>query len=199
MKIVLATKNRGKVVELQTLLADLGVEIIPMDEAGDIPEIVEDGNTFYDNAMKKALVVSRATGLVAIADDSGLEVDALDGRPGVYSARYAGDKATDEENYQKLLVELKGVPREKRTARFKCVVVAYRPDGKWITSQGSCEGHIADKPRGEHGFGYDPVFIPEGHSRTMAELSRDEKNSISHRGMALKALKEKLRDFLKDQ
>lgn len=197
MKIVLATQNRGKVSELQTLLRDMGVEVISMDEAEAVAEIIEDGSTFKENAMKKALVVSRATGLVAIADDSGLEVDALEGRPGVFSARYSGEGATDEENYLKLLDEIQNVPDDKRTARFKCVMVTCRPDGECISSQGSCEGHIIREPRGTQGFGYDPVFVPEGDNRTMAELTKKEKNRISHRGRALKILKAELNNFLR--
>ncbi len=196
MKIVLATQNRGKVSELQALLDDLGVEIIAMDEIEPVPEIVEDGRTFQENAMKKALTVSKATGLIAIADDSGLEVDALGGQPGVYSARYAGTGASDEENYQKLLVEMENVPDGKRTARFRCVMVACRPDGEYISSQGSCEGYISKAPRGGQGFGYDPVFVPKGDSRTMAELTKEEKNSISHRAKAIMALKGQLKNFL---
>jgi len=196
MKVVLATRNRGKVSEMQALLRDLDVEILPVDEVGDIPDVIEDGNTFYENAMKKAREVAAASGLVAIADDSGLEVDALAGRPGVFSARYAGEGATDQENYLRLLEEMKGVPRQERTARFRCVMVACRPDGECISSEGKCEGRITDSPRGSQGFGYDPVFVPEGDRRTMAELSREEKNRISHRAAALGSLRDKLKDFL---
>ncbi len=199
MKVVLATRNRGKVSELQALLKDLNIEVVPIDEAGDIPEVIEDGSTFYDNAMKKAREVSAASGLVAIADDSGLEVDSLGGRPGVFSARYAGEHATDEENYLKLLDAMKDVPVEERTARFRCVMVACSPDGSCISSEGTCEGIIARSPRGSQGFGYDPVFIPSGESRTMAELSKEEKNRISHRAKALDSLKRKLKYFLEEQ
>ena len=197
MKVVLATRNRGKVSELQTLLKDMGVEVIAIDEAGKVPEIIEDGATFRENAMKKALVVSKATGLTAIADDSGLEVDALDGRPGVFSARYSGEGATDRKNYLKLLDEMQDVPDDKRTARFRCVMVACRPDGECISSEGSCEGRIIKEPRGTQGFGYDPVFVPEKDSRTMAELTKKEKNRISHRGRALRILKAELKNFLR--
>jgi len=192
LKAVIATKNKGKLKELQRLLADFGLEIISLDEFDEIGEIVEDGVTFYENAMKKAKTVAEKTGLLAIADDSGLEVDALGGRPGVYSARYAGEGASDEENYQKLLQEMKDVPKDKRGAQFRCVMVAYRPDGKWVTSEGICRGRITQSPRGDQGFGYDPVFVPEGDTRTMAQLSRDEKNKISHRGHALSKLKEEI-------
>ncbi len=199
VKVVLATRNRGKVSELQALLEDLDVQVIPVDEAGDIPDVIEDGNTFYENALKKAKEVSIASGLFAIADDSGLEVDALDGRPGVFSARYSGQDATDENNYLKLLQEMTDVPAERRSARFRCVMVACRPDGRCIYSEGACEGFITQRPRGSQGFGYDPVFRPVGQERTMAEMSREEKNRISHRAVALKALKEKLIDFLKQK
>ncbi len=199
MKVVLATRNRGKISELQTLLRDLGVKVISMDEAGEVPEIIEDGTTFRENAMKKALVVSRATGLTAIADDSGLEVNALDGRPGVFSARYSGEGATDRKNYLKLLDEMQDVPDDKRTARFRCVMVACRPDGECISSDGSCKGRIIKEPRGTQGFGYDPVFVPEEDSRTMAELTKKEKNRISHRGRALRILKAELKDFLRER
>ncbi|RUM92407.1 MAG: non-canonical purine NTP pyrophosphatase [Thermodesulfatator sp.] len=197
MRIVLATRNRGKVSELQALLSDLGLEIISMDQAGDLPEIIEDGLTFQDNATKKAMEVARATGLMAIADDSGLEVDALGGRPGVFSARYAGENASDEENYLKLLQEMEGIDSDQRTARFRCVMVACTPEGECVVSHGTCEGSITTEPRGSQGFGYDPVFVPAGDRRTMAELTRQEKNRISHRGKALEALKKKLEDFIR--
>ena len=196
-KAVLATKNKGKLKELKELLKDLNLEIIALDEFSDkIGEIIEDGKSFFENAMKKAKIVAEKTGLLAIADDSGLEVDALNGKPDIYSARFAGENATDEENNQKLLNELKDIPLEKRTGRFKCVIVAYRPDGKWISVEGTCEGKIALAPKGEHGFGYDPIFIPEGYDRTMAELTSEEKNKISHRGDALRRLKEKISELL---
>ncbi len=198
MKVILATHNKGKISEMQTLLADMGIEVIAMDQAGDIPEIVEDGSTFYENAMKKASTVAKATGLTAIADDSGLEVDALNGQPGVFSARYAGEHASDQENYQKLLKELQNIPSGKRTARFKCVIVTCKPDGRCISAEGVCEGAITEMPRGKQGFGYDPVFIPRGSQKTMAEITKDEKNKISHRGMALRSLKEQLKGFLND-
>ena len=195
-KVVLATKNRGKVAELQTLLRDLDIEVLSMEQAGNIPEIVEDGATFFENAMKKARIVAENTGLVSIADDSGLEVDILGGRPGIFSARFSGPDATDEDNNLKLLQELMGVSRDKRTARFRCAVVAWSPDGSYISAQGVCEGRIAFAPRGTQGFGYDPVFLPEGEDRTMAELTPEEKNKISHRGKALRELKRHLAGFL---
>ncbi len=196
MKAVIATRNKGKIKELKELLSDFGLDILPLDHFPQVGEIVEDGDTFFENAMKKAKTVSEKTGLMAIADDSGLEVDALKGAPGVYSARYAGEGATDEQNYLKLLDEMKDVPEEKRGAQFRCVMVAYRPDGRWVSAEGVCRGRITYSPRGEKGFGYDPVFVPEGDTRTMAELTREEKNKISHRGKALGILKEKISELL---
>ncbi len=196
MKAVIATRNRGKLKELQNLLSDLDLEIVPLDSFNNIGEIEEDGTTFFDNAMKKARTVAQKTGLMAIADDSGLEVDALNGRPGVFSARYAGKKASDKDNYLKLLQEMKGIPEERRGAQFRCIIIAFRPDGKWVSAEGVCRGWITFTPKGEQGFGYDPVFMPEGDSRTMAQLTREEKNKISHRGKALLKLKEKIRQLM---
>ncbi len=196
MKAVIATRNKGKIKELEELLSDFGLDILPLAHFPQVGEIVEDGDTFFENAMKKAKTVSEKTGLMAIADDSGLEVDALKGAPGVYSARYAGEGATDEQNYLKLLDEMKDVPEEKRGAQFRCVMVAYRPDGRWVSAEGVCRGRITYSPRGEKGFGYDPVFVPEGDTRTMAELTREEKNKISHRGKALGILQEKISELL---
>ncbi len=196
MKAVIATKNRGKLKELQNLLADFDLQIVPLDQFDNIGEIEEDGVTFFDNAMKKARTVAERTGLMAIADDSGLEVEALNGRPGVFSARYAGEKASDQENYLKLLQEMKDVPDDKRDAQFRCVIVAYRPDGKWVSAEGICRGRITHAPKGNQGFGYDPIFIPEGDSRTMAQLTQEEKNRISHRGKALLELREKIKQLM---
>ena len=196
---MIATRNKGKIRELKELLADFGLDILSLDQFPQVKEIVEDGNTFFENAMKKAKTVAEKTGLMAIADDSGLEVDALKGAPGVYSARYAGEDATDEQNYLKLLNEMKDVPTEKRGAQFRCVIVAYRPDGKWVSAEGVCRGRITSSPRGEQGFGYDPVFVPEGDIRTMAELTREEKNRISHRGKALEMLKKKIGELISEK
>ncbi len=196
MKAVIATRNRGKLRELQKLLADFGLKILPLDQYPAIGPIEEDGSSFFENAMKKARIVAEKTGLIAIADDSGLEVDVLNGAPGIYSARYAGEKASDEENYRKLLAVMKDVPGWERGAQFRCVMVVYRPDGKWITTEGICRGRITSVPRGNRGFGYDPVFMPEGSTCTMAEMGQEEKNRISHRGKALKLLKERIRQIL---
>lgn len=184
MKLVLATRNRGKVKELAGLLEPLGVEVVPLDEYPGVSEVEEDGNTFKANAIKKAMAVSGATGQVALADDSGLEVDYLGGAPGVYSARFAGEHKDDRANNQKLLQLMKNVPPEKRTARFRCVVAVATPEGQVFTTEGACEGIIGAEPKGEKGFGYDPLFIIPEFGKTFAELDLDVKNRISHRGRA---------------
>lgn len=196
MRLVLGTTNTGKVREIERILADLPVTVETV-VGYDIPEVVEDGETFTANACKKALHYAAHTGFFALADDSGLEVDALQGQPGVYSARYAGEQADDAMNNQKLLKSLHDVPAEHRTARFRCVLAVAAPDGRCVTTEGVCSGIIGFSPRGDQGFGYDPLFIlPDG--RTMAELSVEEKNRISHRGQALCKLKELLQHFGED-
>lgn len=186
MRIVVATGNRGKLTELQSMLAPLGVEVKSLADYPGLPEVVEDGATFADNAVKKAVAVAGATGEIALADDSGLEVDHLGGAPGVHSARFAGENKDDRANNEKLLALLEGVPGEKRTARFKCVVALAAPGGRIYTAEGACEGVIGTVPRGEGGFGYDPLFIVPELDMTFAELGLDIKNSISHRGKAFK-------------
>ncbi len=172
------------------MLAGLAVEVLSLNDFPGVPEIVEDGQTYLENALKKARAVAEFTGEPALADDSGLEVDALHGAPGVYSARYAGNGASDEDNLQKLLSDLKDVPRNKRGAAFHCVLVFYRPAGFSEVFTGRWEGRINDVPQGNGGFGYDPVFVlPEG-GRTAAQLSAEEKNRLSHRGQALSKFKE---------
>lgn len=195
-KILLATRNKGKIAELKTMLAELDLEVLSLEEVPEAPEVAEDGATFKDNALKKARAVADATGLMTLADDSGLEVDTLNGAPGVYSARYAGDHADDRTNNTKLLSELEGLPADRRSARFRCVIVVYHPSGRWIDLDGKCEGRIAERPRGEQGFGYDPVFFLPGLGKTMAELTPEEKNSLSHRGAAFRKLKAELPAFL---
>lgn len=191
--IVLATRNRHKGAEVAALLGDLGITIRTLDEFPHAPEVVEDGATCEANAVKKAKEIAAATGLPAVADDTGLEVDALGGRPGVYAARYAGEQATYEDNCRKLIHELSGVPPGKRTARFITVAaLAFPSDGVRVTT-GELYGLITDAPVGSKGFGYDPVFFLPELGKTLAELSSEEKNRVSHRAKAFM----QLRDLLK--
>jgi XTP/dITP diphosphohydrolase len=193
--VVLASGNAGKLRELEALLAPLGFTVTPQ-SAFAIETPPETGTTFVENALLKARYAARLTGRPALADDSGIEVDALQGRPGVYSARYAGEGASDADNLQKMLAELTGVPPAKRTGRYQCVIVLVTNanDSAPVVAQGTWEGQIATEPRGSGGFGYDPIFLPAGFARTAAELSSAEKNAISHRGQALRALVAKLKD-----
>lgn len=181
--IVLATRNSGKIREFQQLLKDFPVEIKNLNDFGPIPEVEEDGKTFDENAYKKALFTAKALGLPAIADDSGLVVDALGGAPGVKSARYAGENATDKANLDKLLEQMKD--KDDRRAAFECVISIAVPSGPALTYEGRCEGEIAQTPKGTSGFGYDPVFFYPQYNKTFAELNSDEKNRVSHRGRAL--------------
>lgn len=185
MRLVLATRNPGKIRELASLLVPLDIEVVSMAKYSCLPEVVEDGATFAENAIKKAKTVAIATGCLAMGDDSGLEVDYLGGAPGIFSARFAGDKSDDMANNEKLLRLLNGVPREKRTARFCCVVAIAVPGGQVYTASGSCKGIIAFEPKGEGGFGYDPLFFVPQFGKTIAELEPAIKNSISHRARAL--------------
>ncbi|WP_250656404.1 XTP/dITP diphosphatase [Alkalimarinus coralli] len=189
MKVVLASGNKGKLNEFNQLLNPLDIEVLPQSEFN-VTSVEETGLTFIENAILKARHASEISGLPAIADDSGLEVDALNGAPGIYSARYAGDEANDAANNQKLLQELSGVTPENRTARFQCVLVYLKhpADPTPIVCQGSWEGTILEAPAGEQGFGYDPLFWVPSKQCSSAELSRDEKNSLSHRGQALRKL-----------
>jgi XTP/dITP diphosphohydrolase len=190
MKIVLATRNRKKLDELRRILSDMkDVEIVGLDSFPKCPEVDETGSTFEENSWLKAEAAAKCTGLWAVADDSGLEVDALGGAPGVYSSRYAGEDGNDRKNIEKLLSELKNVPREKRTARFRTVVTLASPEGRIRYFEGSVEGIIGTEPEGEGGFGYDPVFFPESHIRTFAHMPPEEKDALSHRARALKKLK----------
>jgi XTP/dITP diphosphohydrolase len=189
VKVVVATRNRGKLREIVPLVAPLGFELHTIDDVAPDARLDEDGVTFEDNALAKARQASAATGLPAIADDSGLEVDALDGAPGVYSARYAGEPSDDGRNNGKLLEALRGVAPDARRARFRCVAAFVDPArGVEITRAGACEGEILGAPRGDGGFGYDPLFLLPGLGRTMAELPLDEKNRLSHRAAAFRAL-----------
>ena len=181
--IVLATKNAGKAKEFQQLLKNFPVEIKNLNDFGPIPEVEENGATFDDNAYKKASFTARVLGLPAIADDSGLVVEALGGAPGVRSARYAGENATDKENMEKLLREMEG--KTNRKAAFECVISIAVPSGPALTYEGRCEGEITTKPEGVAGFGYDPVFFFPEYGKTFAEISSEEKNRVSHRGRAL--------------
>ena len=199
MDIVLATRNKKKVEEIRRITAGLPITVLSLDDHPGCPETVEDQDTFEGNAAKKALDVARCTGKPALADDSGLAVDALGGRPGVLSARYAPDaeSGNDPRNYRKLLADVASIPDGKRNARFICCIALAFPEGSVNTFFGSAEGKIGRSPRGDKGFGYDPVFIPEGHDRTFAEMTAVEKDALSHRGKALDKLAEFLRNFLK--
>jgi len=200
LTLVLASSNRGKLEELRALLGGLPVEVrCARDVLGVEPDVEEDGATFEANAEKKAREVCRATGTVAIADDSGLEVDALGGRPGVHSARFAGEHGRDEDNNQKLLAQLSAVSTVERTARFRCVLALASPwhPRVWL-ARGSCEGVIGSAPRGSRGFGYDPLFVPnDAPGRTMAELEPAEKNRISHRSRAAAELRPAVHELLR--
>ncbi len=191
-KIVLATRNKHKIQEIKTILHDLPLEILTLNDFPEIPVLREDGETFQDNSLQKAQAVYQHTRLPALADDSGLEVFYLSGRPGVVSARYAGDGASDEENNEKLLGQMRGVAPRRRKAQFRAVLTLLDEKGM-EAAEGICRGTLAELPRGTNGFGYDPIFIPEGFSRTYAELTAEEKNRISHRARALAAMREVLR------
>lgn len=196
--VVVASRNRGKISEYRRMLEQAGFAVVSMDQAGVDPgvELPEDGDTFAANALQKATELQKITGGWALGDDSGLEVDALGGAPGVFSARYSGSlergPKRDRANCEKLLAELQDVPDERRTARFVCAIAMQGPGGRLVTARGACDGRIIRTPRGCNGFGYDPVFMADGYQLTMAELSMDEKNRISHRGRALRALVLKL-------
>lgn len=193
--IVLATRNEGKVAEILQIFTGLPVRFVPLSEYPAVPEIVEDGTTFLENARKKAVSVARHTREWALGEDSGLEVDALGGRPGIHSARYAGD---DRANNAKLSRELAGVPDEKRTARYRCAMVVADPEGREVaTAEGSCEGRIGREERGTGGFGYDPLFVLSGfQGQTMAEVGMETKNRISHRARAMMKLRDALAPVL---
>jgi len=192
MRIVFATKNEGKVKEITEMLASMDIELVSLNYFESLPEIVEDGKTYLENALKKAKTISEFTGETVLADDSGLQVGALRGEPGVYSARYAGEGATDEENNAKLLDQLKDVPGEKRTASFFCALVLYYKDGHYSSFEGEWKGRIIDERRGTNGFGYDPIFLATQLNKTAAELPSEIKNKVSHRGQAFEKLKSHL-------
>lgn len=198
IKLIAATKNKGKLDEFAQLLVQLPCDIVSMAEVGIEDDIEENGSTFEENALIKAKSVWKITGGTVMADDSGLEVDYLNGAPGVYSARYAGEGATDEDRNRKLLDALAGVPADKRSGRFVCVIAVVFPNGSSLTVRGTCEGYIATEPAGSNGFGYDPLlYVPE-IGLTIAQMEADFKNSISHRGNALRKMVEKLEQVWHD-
>lgn len=192
--IVAATQNKHKIKEIEAITKDFGLSVISRSEAG-IPDvdIIEDGETFEENSYKKAYEIMKLCGKTTIADDSGLEVDFLDGAPGVYSARFAGVDGDDEANNQKLIDLIKDVPYEKRTGRFVSVITMVFPSGERIVARGEVEGHIVLEAQGENGFGYDPLFVPDGYEQTFGQISPEIKNKISHRANALRALREKFK------
>ena len=195
-RLLIATGNQGKVAELRDLLRPLGLPLLALSEISAITEPEETGSTFADNAAIKAMFYARASGEWVIADDSGLEIDFLDGAPGVYSARFGGEGTSYQEKMARVLSKLMEVPDEQRTARFVCVIKVADPTGDIaITAEGVCEGTIAHVARGSNGFGYDPIFIPSGYAFTFGEMSDDEKRSISHRGKASSDLIRKMLDF----
>lgn len=196
MLIIAATRNKHKIEEIKSIISEFGMDVISLEEAG-LPEIevVEDGETFEENSAKKASEILKLSGKASIADDSGLEVFSLNGAPGVYSARFAGENATDEENNEKLLRLLED--KSDRSARFVSVISLAFPDGSIIAARGECTGRIIREPRGDGGFGYDPLFVPDGYEKTFAEMGGFEKNKISHRANALKKLREEIRNKIK--
>lgn len=192
-RIIAASKNKHKIKEIEAITSQFGMEVIPRDEAG-VPdvEIQEDGETFEENSYKKAYGIMKLCNEITIADDSGLEVDCLNGAPGVYSARFAGEDGNDQANNDKLKALIKDVPYEKRTGRFVSVITMVYPDGETLIARGEVEGHIVLEEKGPNGFGYDPLFVPLGYDITFGEFDPEEKNKISHRGNALQALKKQL-------
>ncbi len=197
-KIIFATKNKGKIKEINAIMSDMNVEVISMEEAGINVDVVEDGTTFQENAIKKAREIMEISGLITMADDSGLEIDYLDKAPGVYSARYMGEDTPYDIKNSKILDIMKDVPEEKRTARFVSVIATAIPGGKIITTKGTIEGIIGHEIKGENGFGYDPIFFVPEYGMTTAEMAPEQKNSISHRGKALRLMKDELKKELGD-
>ncbi len=196
MKLLLATRNRDKVREIRSVLADLDVELICAADVPDLPEVEEDADTLEGNAIKKAMTLHKMTGLPTLADDTGLEVEALGGAPGVFSSRYAGPDATYADNVQKLLQAMRDVPESRRQAQFR-TVIAFAHDGQVETVEGVCRGVITTEPRGSNNFGYDPVFYVPDLGKTMAEMTLEEKNRISHRGRALQEIKKRLAAYFR--
>lgn len=195
--ILVATQNEKKRAEIKEILTDMpGILLRGPDDFPFLPEVEEDGNTYQENAIKKATILAKACNTWAMADDSGLEIDALNGRPGIYSCRYAGPNATDEKNIEKVLSELKGVPKERRTARFICSIALAGPHGLFFIVEGRCEGFITEEPRGKGGFGYDPIFFVPDYHQTLAELMPSIKNRMSHRANALRQFKERIQPLV---
>jgi len=196
LEIVLATRNANKLREFRAMLHDIDISIVSFGSFPECPEVIEDGKSFAENALKKARTIAEYTGHVTIADDSGLEVDLLGGMPGIYSARYAGEEADDRKNNEKLLKELGGVPMERRGAQFRCVIAVVDPDGAEQIVEGAYRGIIITEPHGNNGFGYDPVFLDEQSGFTFAEMDPEHKNQVSHRSRAIQELKKILQGFL---
>ena len=195
-KIIFATGNMGKIREVREILSDLGMEVVSMKEAGIHAEITEDGKSYEENALIKAREIAKYTNAIIMADDSGLEIDYLNGEPGIYSARYLGEDTSYSVKNKNLMDRLEGVPDEKRTARFVCAIAAVMPDGRELTTRGIIEGRIGYEEAGENGFGYDPIFYVPEFGRTTAQLSPEEKNRVSHRGRALELMKAELAKWL---
>ncbi|MFY0757370.1 XTP/dITP diphosphatase [Metabacillus dongyingensis] len=187
-EVIIATKNAGKLIEFQSILSQYDLKAISLLDLEDSPEVEETGSTFEENAVLKAEAISKLYGKMAIADDSGLSVDYLGGEPGVYSARYAGAEKSDAANIEKVLLQLKGVSKEERNARFRCALALAEPGRETVTVEGSVEGYITEEPVGGNGFGYDPIFLVKDKAKTMAQLTKEEKNKISHRAVALQKL-----------
>jgi XTP/dITP diphosphohydrolase len=197
--IVIGTHNKNKKEEIRKILNGMSLPLLDLEDFGDAPDIIEDGITFEENAAKKALQLAGFCNMCVMADDSGLEIDALDKRPGVLSSRYCGEATGYEEKCLKLFEELKGVPFDKRTARFRCAIALAEPEKLHFVVEASCEGLINTEPLGRNGFGYDPIFYVPEYKQTMAELESDVKNRISHRALALKLFKERLENFMKGE
>lgn len=193
MKIILATKNKGKVADFEKLTENMNIEVISfLDEEINFPDVVEDGETFEENSVKKALEIAKYTGMITVSDDSGLCVEALDGAPGIYSARYSGENATDSTNIDKLLNEMKNIPQEERQAKFVSVVSIAKPDGTVQSFRGEVEGEIIFERKGTNGFGYNPVFFSYELEKTFGEATMEERVTVSHRARAFRKLKEQV-------
>ena len=197
MEIIFATKNQGKVKEIKAVLGEIGINVLTMTEAGIDIDVIEDGATFEENAIKKAVEIMEVSNKIVLSDDSGLEIDFLDKKPGVHSARFMGKDTPYDIKNSEILKTLKDVPAPKRTARFVCVIAAVFPEGKVLTTRGTIEGEIAYEIKGENGFGYDPIFYVPELEKSLAEVSPSEKNIISHRGKALREMAKKLEGLLK--